>query len=155
MNQLLSWWRSREPREQVLLSVFGVLFALAVYYLLIAAPLLAYATRAERNYDRSLANASALLRQVAIIEKAADSPTLKSDLLSLQQSADNAGLSGLQQVQERGGAVRLSINDANAAQLMPWLARLPSETGASVLSFQIQRSSAGRVSAAITVQTQR
>ncbi|MEM7569302.1 MAG: type II secretion system protein GspM [Pseudomonadota bacterium] len=155
MNQIMTWWRLRESREQWLLGVLGALLVVTLYTLIIARPLTARASAAQDTYARALADSTLLLSQVDRIKAATSGSNGASGTVDIEASAAQANLAPTGAVTERNGVVRLTFDDVDAGRLTQWLGRMPQQTGGQITRLQIQRSEAGLVSSVVSIQQAR
>lgn len=153
MSALSQWWASREVRERWLIAILIALLALFIYVFAIAAPLYTAADRAGQDYSRAAAAAAQQQMQAQQIIDAASGQVGAPALTvpSLRQSAQAAGLAVQSAVAQRGGAVRLTFENTDAAALTRWITDLPGTQGARIDRLQIQRSAPGRVTATLII----
>lgn len=153
MGNITLWWRGREPRERVLLSIMGALIAGIGLWLGVYRPV----EGALR--DAALANLEAaerygeIARKVGLLqsrkEGATPAPSLPMDQV-VGQSAGEVGFT-LERVQAQGqDRVEIAIASARSTALMGWIAALEVQ-GVSVDRAMIRPSGVtGTVSAQIT-----
>lgn len=130
MESVVQWWKGREPRERVLLSVMGVLIAGIILWLGVYRPV----EGALR--DAALANLEAaerygeVARKVDLLragrEGATSAPALPVEQL-VGQSAGEAGFT-LERIQAQGqDRVEIAIASARSTALMGWIAALEAQ----------------------------
>lgn len=153
MRQILAWWQGRDLREQWLIAILGTLVLIVVYTVLILGPIQARSRQARQDYDRAYDQAAALVDQVEQIEAAAarGAPS-PQNRMSIKQALAVARLPSSKLIEDRGGLLRLTLEDVDATQLNAWIAKLSQQTGGQIESLQIQRSGSGQVSAVLSVR---
>lgn len=153
MESVVQWWKVREPRERVLLSIMGALIAGIILWLGVYRPV----EGALR--DAALANLEAaerygeIARKVDLLrtggEGVTSAPSLPVEQL-VGQSAGEAGFT-LERIQAQGqDRVDIAIASARSTALMGWIAALEAQ-GIGVHRAVIRPSGVtGTVSAQIT-----
>lgn len=150
-GELALWWGNRTPRERRLLMALGGTALLVLLVLAIYRPLADARARAVadiRTYEvlaAQLRIAGPELARLRAMDRSA-APAL------VTRTASGYGLT-LGRVEPAGGALRVSLQNADFTQLVQWLVQLESTSTLRVSSIRIERTAApGIVNAQIALK---
>ena len=150
-GEIASWWGNRTPRERRLLTALAGTAVLVLLLLAIYRPMAAARAQAQadiRTYEvlaAQLRIAGPELARLRAMDRSA-APALVS------RTAAGYGIA-IGRVETAGGAVQVTLQNADFTQLVQWLVQLESTSTLRVSSIRIQRTAAaGIVNARIALK---
>ena len=154
METVSNWWRGREPREHVLISVAVLLSVVLGFHQLVWNPAMAFQQGAERAYETALVD-------YALVQQAARRTNPQSDVTTAREPlqtvlTSTAGLYGLTISRLRpaeNDGMNLWLDTAPPQLLYAWLSELELRHGVRVERAALRITpDAGTVSANLYVQ---
>lgn len=139
-ERLLGWWAQRNPRERLLIALFGTLAGAALAVTLVLQPLLAAKARARadlRAYELVIAR----LRGAAPAIRSQQDRRTGSPGEIVATSAAQFGIA-LQRSEAAGDGVHVIVAGADFDSLARWLADIERTGGIGVRSIRLERLSA-------------
>lgn len=148
MNRLytvfLSWWATREPREQALLRAAGALVALAALWLLALAPALKTVRSFESTYTQQAAQLQTMRSLQAQAQSLQANPTLSSvAAVQALQAAVQADLGAKATLSIAAGQATLTLQDTSPEALAQWLAHARTQAHAVPQAASLRRTAQG------------
>ena len=152
---MMEWWDAREPREQLLIKVFGALLVVAVFVQFALFPLL------QTNSDRQLRNQQAMQTlDVVTSSDAILSRTAGGSANSTQASISEVRTAALALAAQRGLAISriqggngdeiiMILDKASPQILYAWLADIQLQYGARPSSISLSGDASGGVRASV------
>ncbi len=144
------YWQSLTDREQLLLSVGGIVLAFTLVYFLVARPLVAYRAESERAYQAALSTFETVqLRaaQLAATEAQASDPDKANSDVSLRVAvsvaARQAGVTISRLQPSEDGTLTIWADGVQSQQFYRWLQILADNRGVGPSNVLLQKSSDG------------
>ncbi len=153
---MMEWWDAREPREKLLIQVFGVLIVLAAVVQFLLIPVLQTHTERELRNLQAMQTLDAVTSSDAIIKRdqaAISGTTSQSSVSELRTAALTiAAQRGLAISRIQGGngdEVIMIMDNASPQILYAWLADIQVQHGARPTSISLSGDASGGVRASI------
>ncbi|PJN95555.1 hypothetical protein CNY89_07780 [Amaricoccus sp. HAR-UPW-R2A-40] len=144
------WWNQRSPRERVLLAVLLALTVGYLGYAFVARPLLGARTEALASIARSDMALARLAASPGTALPAASPDQLVPSIVT--ETATQFGMT-IRRIEPEDDGARLTIDDADFADVLSWLQTLEDGYGLRVVAVKMDRGSApGMVHASLTVR---
>lgn len=162
LQQIKQWFNSLPSKEQLMVSVTGVLIAVTLLYLFIWEPVhlgLKHEQQKQQAQQEILLWMQQAASEVKSLRASGTRSTVrdknKPTTLVIEQSINNAGLkSAVSKIESSGNnGARVVLNEASFNQLLVWLNTLATHNGIQVVSANIERSDKpGRTNARLTFE---
>lgn len=161
-ERISHWWKSRAPRERVILALAGGMLVFMLYFLVIWEPLAKGAERLEKerqhaaelsSWLQSIEPELAQLRRTSVSKPAGTSQG--SVLAIVDSSAKSGGLgNAVKRMQPEGdNTVRVWLEKAPFNTMLTWLQRLEQQHAISAADLSIsQENEPGFVKARLTLE---
>lgn len=144
------YWYSLTSREQLLISVAGVLAGLVVLYFAAIRPLQSYGAESERALQaaqNTLTSVQMRVAQLKATESAVVNRPERGEQLSLRvavsQAARRAGLSISRLQPSDDGTLTVWVDSSQSITLYQWLQTLAQEQGIGPSNVLLQKNSSG------------
>ena len=141
MDKLLNWWGGLEPREQLVVSVGGVLMALGLFFFLILNPLLNWQDREQRYLQQTMADANEVRQLAARViakKQSGNNPQEKSSLSVLIDNSLRENELVMRGYQPgKNNDARLRLENAAYSSLAQWLHDLEYRHGITILDLSM------------------
>ena len=152
---MMEWWQSREPREKLLIKVFGALLVVAALIQFALIPVLQTNGEQRLKNQQAMQTLDAVTSSDAILRRAAGasgsgSQTSISELRSAALSlAAQRGLA-ISRIQGGNGDEIIMILDKASPQILyAWLADIQTQFGARPSSISLSGDASGGVRASV------
>ncbi len=154
---MMDWWRSREPREQLLLAAAGLVAVVVALVQGVWAPVASAREEAGGRRERASRDLATIQQGVAVMSgpdsgSQSAPPNPETFRAAVVASARERGLSINRLQTGPGGEVSVSMDDADPRVLFSWLAETRTLPGGEVISAAINNRGGGSVRAVVEFQ---
>lgn len=157
---MMDWWRAREPREQLLVALGGVVFVLVVVIQFVIIPVIAGKADARQVFENEARMLDAVVVELASrpVALAAGSNTAQSSLsgdalrTAVTTLARERGLSVARVQSGADGRISIAMESADPKVVFSWISECRAQYGVVVSRATLSESRDGTVRASIEVE---
>lgn len=157
---MMDWWRAREPREQLLVALGGVIFVLVVLIQFVIIPVIAGKADARQAFEGEARTLDAVVAELASrpVALAAGSNTAQSSLsgdalrTAVTTLARERGLSVARVQSGADGRISIAMESADPKAVFGWISECRAQYGVVVSRATLSESRDGTVRASIEVE---
>ncbi len=157
---MMDWWRAREPREQLLVALGGVVFVLVMLIQFVVIPVVTGKAEARRAFDNEARVLDALVAELAArpVALAAGTSTAQSSLsgdalrTAVTTLARERGLSVARVQSGADGRISIAMDSADPKAVFGWISECRAQYGVVVSRATLSQSRDGTVRASVEVQ---
>lgn len=137
-----AWWTARDPREQLILVVGGVVVALLALYQFAFVPSAAFKARAERAYVNALSESADVKTATEARLRVADAPSRSQPLQTVvTNTSDLYGLTITRLLPAENDGLNLWLEGERPDTVFAWLSELERSHGVRVGKASLRRNS--------------